>query len=162
MPEKELPASLRAKKVQTIWSEIPRYLRQNSALICAYVQALGAADEGEKALLILSKALKNQWHQGLVETFGALKLKDATKQLAQGENWLIIHPKDAQLLLALGRICRHMGFLGKAKDYLKSTLSISPSATAYAELAEVLALLGDSAASSEIYRQGLLASVLKK
>ena len=54
------------------------------------------------------------------------------------------------------------GFLGKAKDYLKSTLSISPSATAYAELAEVLALLGDSAGSSEIYRQGLLASVPKK
>ena len=162
MPEKELPVSVRAKKVQTIWSEIPRNLRQDSVLVCAYVQALEAADEGEKALSILSKALKNQWQQGLVEAFGALKLKDATKQLAQGENWLIIHPKDAQLLLALGRICRHMGFLGKAKDYLKSTLSISPSATAYAELAEVLALLGDSASSSEIYRQGLLASVPKK
>jgi uncharacterized protein HemY len=52
-----------------------------------------------------------------------------------------------------------MGFLGKAKDYLKSTLSIRPSAIAYAELAEVLALLGDSAGSSETYRQGLLASV---
>jgi HemY protein len=73
-----------------------------------------------------------------------------------------MHPKDADLLLALGRICRHMGFLGKAKDYLKSTIAISPSANAYAELAEVLALLGDSASSSEIYRQGLLTSVLNK
>lgn len=162
MPEKDLPASVRAKKVLAIWSEIPRNLRQNPILVCGYVRALSAADEGEKALLILSKALKNQWQYGLVEAFGTLKLKDATKQLAQGENWLIMHPKDAQLLLALGRICRHMGFLGKAKDYLKSTLAISPSATAYMELAEVLALLGDSAGSSEIYRQGLLASVPTK
>jgi HemY protein len=162
LPENDLPAGARAKKVQTIWSEIPRNLRQNAALVCAYVQALGAADEGEKALSILSKAIKNQWQQGLVETFGALKLKDATKQLAQGESWLIMHPKDPQLLLALGRICRHMGFMGKAKDYLKSTIAISPSATAYAELAEVLVLLGDSVGSSEIYRQGLLASIPKK
>jgi len=162
MPEKDLPASARANKVQAVWSEIPRNLRQDSALICGYVRALNAADEGEKALSILSKALKVQWQQGLVEAFGGLKLKDATKQLAQGENWLVMHPKDADLLLALGRICRHMGFLGKAKDYLKSTIAISPSATAYAELAEVLALLGDSASSSEIYRQGLLASVQAK
>jgi HemY protein len=162
MPEKDLPASARAKKVQAVWSEVPRNLRQDSALISVYVRALGAADEGEKALSILSKALKVQWQQGLVEAFGGLKLKDATKQLAQGENWLVMHPKDADLLLALGRVCRHMGFLGKAKDYLKSTIVISPSATAYAELAEVLALLGDSASSSEIYRQGLLASVPTK
>jgi HemY protein len=162
MPKKELPASARAKKVQTIWSEIPRHLRQNPTLICAYAQALGAANEGEKALSILSKALKNQWQQSLVDAFGTLKINDATKQLALGENWLIMHPNDAQLLLALGRICRHMGFLGKAKDYLKTTLSIRPSAIAYAELAEVLALLGDSAGSSETYRQGLLASVPTK
>jgi len=162
MPEKDLPASARANKVQAVWSEIPRNLRQDSALISVYVRALSAADEGEKALSILSKALKVQWQPGLVEAFGGLKLKDATKQLAQGENWLVMHSKDADLLLALGRICRHMGFLGKAKDYLKSTIVISPSATAYAELAEVLTLLGDSASSSEIYRQGLLASVPAK
>lgn len=162
MPEKDLPASARSKKVQEIWSEVPRSLRQNSALISGYVRALSAADEGEKALSILAKALKHEWQQGLVEAYGTLQLKDATKQLSLGESWLISHPKDTTLLLALGRICRNMGFLGKARDYLKSTLAISPSATAYVELAEVLALLGDGTGSSEIYRQGLLASIQSK
>lgn len=160
--ETDLPASSRGKKIQAIWSEVPRNLRQNSALVGTYVRALSEADEGEKALTILSKSLKNQWQDGLVEAFGSLKLKDATKQLALGESWLNLHPNDATLLLALGRICRHMGFLGKARDYLKSTLAIGPSATAYAELAEVLALLGDSTGSSEIYRQGLHASTQTK
>ena len=72
MPEKDLPASARAKKVQAVWSEVPRNLRQDSALISVYVRALGAADEGEKALSILSKALKVQWQPGLVEAFGGL------------------------------------------------------------------------------------------
>lgn len=159
--EPHLLVGERSKKIQMIWSEVPRNQRQNPEIVRSYAKALAAVDEGEKALLILSKSLKNQWQYGLVETFGTLKLKDATKQLALGESWLKLYPKDAVLLLALGRICRHMGFLGKAKDYFKSTLSVDPTPKAYAELAEVLALLGDSAGSSDMYRQGLIASTSK-
>lgn len=150
-----LPANTRGQKLESIWSNIPRAFRQIPEVVATYVQGLAAADHPEKALSILSKALKNQWHHRLIEVYGRLEIKDGTKQLAMGEQWLVQYTNDANLLLALGRICRRMGFLGKAKDYMKSTIAIAPSAQAYHELAAILELLGDVKNSSESYRKGL-------
>jgi HemY protein len=83
------------------------------------------------------------------------RLTQRKRQLALGEQWLIKHPQDPILLFALGRICRRMGFLGKAKDYMQSTIELAPSAQAYHELAAVLELLGDSKSSAEVYKKGL-------
>ena len=116
---------------------------------------MASADAPEKALNILAKALKDQWHQCLLEAYGRLEIKDGSKQLALGEQLLIKYPQDPLLLLALGLICRRMGFLGKAKDYMKSTIELAPSAQAYNELAAVFELLGDSKSSSEVYKKGL-------
>jgi HemY protein len=98
----------------------------------------------------------------LVEAYGRLEMNDGTKQLALGEQWLLKHSDDPQLRFALGRICRRMGFLGKAKDYIKSTIDLAPSVQAYHELAAVLELLGDAKSSSEIYRQGLRFAIQSK
>jgi HemY protein len=146
---------VRGEKIEAIWSDIPRAFRQIPEIIAAYIDGLASADASEKALNILSKSIKSQWHQSLLEAYGRLEIKDGTKQLALGEQWLIKHPKDPLLLLALGRICRRMGFLGKAKDYMQSTIKLAPSAQAYNELAAVLELLGDSKSSAEVYRKGL-------
>ena len=146
---------VRGEKIEAIWSDIPRAFRQIPEIIAAYIDGLASADASEKALNILSKSIKSQWHQSLLEAYGRLEIKDGTKQLALGEQWLIKHPKDPLLLLALGRICRRMGFLGKAKDYMQSTIKLAPSAQAYNELAAVLELLGDSKSSAEVYKKGL-------
>ena len=150
-----LTTVVRRQKIEAVWSDIPRAFRHFPEIIAAYVDALASADASEKALNILAKALKNQWHQCLLEAYGRLEIKDGSKQLALGEQWLVKHPQDALLLLALGLICRRMGFLGKAKDYMKSTIELAPSAQAYNELAAVLELLGDSKSSSEFYKKGL-------
>ena len=147
--------AVRGQKIEAIWSDIPRAFRQIPEIIAAYVDGLASADAPEKALNILSKSLKNQWHQSLLESYGGLEIKDGTKQLALGEQWLTKHPQDPTLLLALGRICRRMGFLGKAKDYMQSTIELAPSAQAYHALAAVLELLGDSKSSAEVYKKGL-------
>ncbi|MGB0459166.1 MAG: heme biosynthesis HemY N-terminal domain-containing protein [Porticoccaceae bacterium] len=146
---------VRRQKIEAVWSDIPRAFRHFPEIIAAYVDALASADAPEKALNILAKALKNQWHQCLLEAYGRLEIKDGSKQLALGEKWLVKYPQDPLLLLALGLICRRMGFLGKAKDYMKSTIELAPSAQAYNELAAVLELLGDSKSSSEVYKKGL-------
>lgn len=153
--DKNLPTAIKAKKLDAIWSDIPRAFRQIPEIVAVYIDGLAAVDAPEKALNLLTKALKSNWHQCLVEAYGRLDIKDSTKQLALGEQWLVKYPQDPILLLALGRICRRMGFLGKAKDYMKSTIDIAPSAQAYYELATVLDLLGDTKNSSDIYRQGL-------
>ena len=130
-------------------------MRQIPEIVAAYSYGLAAADAPEKALNHLSKALKTNWHSCLVEAYGRLEIKDGTKQLALGEQWLAKHSCDPQLLFALGSICRRMGFLGKAKDYMQSTIEVAPCAQAYHELAAVLELLGDTKTSAEIYRKGL-------
>jgi len=153
--DSQLPADIKLKKLDSTWSGISRALRQIPEIVAAYSYGLAAADAPEKALSHLSKALKTNWHSCLVEAYGRLEIKDGTKQLALGEQWLAKHSSDPQLLFALGSICRRMGFLGKAKDYMQSTIEVAPCAQAYHELAAVLELLGDTKASAEIYRKGL-------
>lgn len=153
--DKNLPPAVKAQKLDALWSDIPRSFRQIPEIVAVYVDGLSAADAPEKALNLLVKVLKSNWHKCLVEAYGRLEIKDATKQLALGEQWLVKYSKDATLLLALGRICCRMGFLGKAKDYMKSTIDIAPSDQAYYELAAILDLLGDTKNSANIYRQGL-------
>jgi len=153
--DKSLPANIKAEKLEVIWSDMPRAFRKIPEVVAAYVNGLAATDASEKALLVLSKVLKNQWHYKLVEAYGLLELKDAAKQLAIGEQWLAKYADDALLLFALGRICRRMGFLGKAKDYMQSTIARKPSVQAYNELAAILELLGDHTSASDMYRQGL-------
>jgi HemY protein len=152
--DSKLPVKVKIQKLDAIWSGIPRSLRQIPEILAAYSDGLASADAPEKALNLLSKALKTNWHSCLVEAYGRLEIKDATKQLALGEQWLAKYSDDPQLLFALGGVCRRMGFLGKAKDYMQSTIDIAPSVQAYHELAAVLELLGDTS-SSEVYRKGL-------
>ena len=51
---------------------------------------------------------------------------DVRQQLERAENWLAQHPRDAVLLLTLGRLCAHQGLWGKARSYLEASLSIEP------------------------------------
>jgi len=143
------------KMLEDIWSTIPRAIRQVPEILIAYTDALMAVNCSDKGVLVLTKALKNQWHGQLVERFGNLQPKDSTKQLMLGEQWLEKHIEDPQLLMALGRICRHMGFLGKARDYMTSTIAIQPTAEAYYELSAVLSLMGDGKGSADMQRRGL-------
>lgn len=151
----KLSAKVRIQKLEAIWSGIPRSLRQIAEIITVYSHGLATADAPEKALSLLTKALKSNWHPSLLQAYGQLEIKDGTKQLAIGEQWLATYSDDPQLLFALGGICRRMGFLGKAKDYMQSTIDIAPKIQAYHELAAVLELLGDTSSSSEVYRKGL-------
>lgn len=151
----KLSAKVSIQKLEAIWSGIPRSLRQIAEIIAAYSHGLATADAPEKALSLLTKALKSNWHPSLLQAYGRLEIKDGTKQLAIGEQWLATYSDDPQLLFALGGICRRMGFLGKAKDYMQSTIDIAPTVQAYHELAAVLELLGDTSSSSEVYRKGL-------
>ena len=112
--------------------------------------------KSKQALLI--KALNHQWHPQLVRQYGELKSPTPEKQLIQGEKWLQKHRDDPDLLLALGLICRRLSFWGKARDYLSSAVALQPSTQAYLCLAEVLEKTGDSDASVDTYRRGLLAA----
>src|SRR5690606_9032267 len=77
------------------------------------------------------------------------------RQLALAESWLRDHPDDAGLLLCLGRLALMNRLWGKAREYFQAALARVPDAQTYAELARLLAHLGEHEASSRYYERGL-------
>jgi len=105
------------------------------------------------------KTINKHWHPELVERFGQLETSAPEKQLLAAEKWLLDHPEDAVLLVALGSICCQLRFWGKARDYFSVALRLQPNAATYLRLADVFAEMGDQAESNLMYRHGLRVSV---
>jgi len=59
------------------------------------------------------------------------------------------------LLLTLGRLCLQNSLWGKARDYLESSLQVQRNPEACAELARLLAQLGDTERSNQLFQEGL-------
>ena len=127
-------------------------------MIAVYANSLSRVGAPEKQQALLIKALNHQWNPQLVVQFGELQSATPEKQLIQGEKWLQKHRDDPDLLLALGLICQRLSFWGKARDYLSAAVALQPSTQTYIALAEVLEKVGDSSASAETYRRGLMAA----
>ena len=142
-----------------LWELLPKSLRKVPEVIVHYADALTMVNGMDKLQPLLTKALNSHWHSDLVDRFGVLQAPKPEKQLATGEKWLSSHAEDPELLLALGRICRRLGFMGKARDYLTSAVNIDPSPQTYLELAEVLETMGETQASADMYREGLQAGL---
>ncbi len=142
-----------------LWELLPKSLRKVPEVIVHYADALTMVNGMDKLQPLLTKALNSHWHSDLVDRFGVLQAPKPEKQLATGEKWLSSHVEDPELLLALGRICRRLGFMGKARDYLTSAVNIDPSPQTYLELAEVLETMGETQASADMYREGLQAGL---
>ncbi len=157
-PDPELPGSEQKALLEDIWYYTPKKLHRHPQAIAVYANCLGRVGAEEKQQALLIKALNHQWHQQLVAQYGELQSTTPEKQLVQGEKWLQKHPDDPVLLLALGLICQRLSFWGKARDYLSAAVALQPSTRAYISLAEVLEKIGDSSASADIYRRGLLAA----
>ncbi len=143
------------RELLALWSGVDKDLRSDPELIAAYVQALtraGAADEGESTL---SKALKQDWNEGLVALYGRLHVGAPARQLATAQGWLKPHPNDPALLLALGRIALANDDSAKAREYLEASLAARPSAEVSAELGRLYLATGERARAGELLGQAL-------
>lgn len=153
--------TLQEKKDQAgdLWELIPKRLRNDAELICGYFDALQQVNDTDRVQLLMVKTINKHWHPELVERFGQLETSAPEKQLLAAEKWLLDHPEDAVLLVALGSICCQLRFWGKARDYFSIALRLQPNAATYLRLADVFAEMGDQAESNLMYRQGLRVSV---
>lgn len=137
------------------WQQLTSAQRQEPQLVLAYAEQLrqlGAQAEAEEVLRI---ALKRQYDSHLVRLYGLLRGADPDRQLKLAEGWLKEHPQDPSLLLTLGRLCLQNSLWGKARDYLESSLRVQRNPEACAELARLLARLGDTEQSNQLFQEGL-------
>ena len=153
--------TLQEKKDQAgdLWELIPKRLRNDAELICGYFDTLQQVNDTDRVQLLMVKTINKHWHPELVERFGRLETSAPEKQLLAAERWLLDHPEDAVLFVALGSICCQLRFWGKARDYFSVALRLQPNAATYLKLADVFAEMGDQAESNHMYRRGLRVSV---
>ncbi|WP_394237175.1 heme biosynthesis HemY N-terminal domain-containing protein [Pseudomonas anguilliseptica] len=141
--------------LQQVWQVMSTAQHQVPELLAVYAEQLrqlGAEGEAEE---LLRHFLKQHYDTALVRLYGLLHGRDLGKQLQAAEGWLKQHPQDAGLLLTLGRLCLHSQLWGKAKDYLESSLVFQRHPETCAELARLLAQLGELERSNSLYQEGL-------
>lgn len=137
------------------WQQLSAAQRQEPELLAVYAEQLrllGAEGEAEE---LLCQALKRSYDQRLVRLYGLLRGRDPARQLQAAEGWLKQHPRDADLLLTLGRLCQHNQLWGKAREYFESSLAFQRHPETCAELARLLAQLGEVERSNRLFQEGL-------
>ncbi|MBV6289515.1 heme biosynthesis HemY N-terminal domain-containing protein [Pseudomonas aegrilactucae] len=143
------------QSLERAWQQLTAAQRQEPQLVLAYAEQLrqlGAESEAEQAL---RTALKRDYESHLARLYGLVRGADPARQLHTAEGWLKQHADDPSLLLTLGRLCLQNRLWGKARDYLESSLRLQRNPEACAELARLLAGLGDTERSNQLFQEGL-------
>ncbi|HEY6895669.1 MAG TPA: heme biosynthesis HemY N-terminal domain-containing protein [Rhodocyclaceae bacterium] len=126
--------------------------RHEPRLALDAARAMLAVGNPVEAARIVEAALDEQWDGALIGLYGEIAGGDVLGRLSHSEKWLHQRPRDAELLLTLGRLCRQRELWGKSRSYLEASLSISPSRAAHVELAQLLELLGEEKLAQPHYR----------
>jgi len=137
------------------WKDVPKANKSDITLLTSYYEGLMRAGLHEKTEKELAAALKSNWRGPLVRLFGLVEGADASKQLKRAEGWLTSHSDDPDLLLTAARLCLRNELWGKARSYLETVLSLSPSPEVYQEYGALLNQLGETDAAADAYRDGL-------
>lgn len=131
-------------------------------LILAAVQQLQRLGEDDAAAGLIEDALGNgdalSWSSELAGIYGQLGCRDGsgkelTARIARADAWLSQQPRDARLLLALGRLCERQRLWGKARSYLEASLAVGESREAQLALARLLDGLGESETANRHFRR---------
>ncbi len=81
--------------------QVPTALKGDASVVLAYARQLRAIGRDDLAEEVLHITLNRQWDERLVELYGQLRPRDASRPLHHAEGWLKDRPQDAVLLLAL-------------------------------------------------------------
>ena len=146
------------QQIDQLWQSMPTAVKRSNELVAAYSDHLQARGDGQQAEKLLHNALNSHWDDRLVRRYGLLVGGDTNTQMVIAEAWLRERPNNPALLLALGRLAQKAELWGKARDYLESALGLSNAPEIYAELARLMAQLGEVDKSAAYYQRGLLES----
>ena len=151
----ELGSTGNLETLQSGWKHLPSLLRQDEAVVSAYLQELLRIGAQAQAEQLLREQVQVHWNSRFVYTYGDLAAPDAAAQLSLAEGWLDQHPDDPVLLLTLGKISLRNELWGKARSYLESSIEQEPTPEAYRLLGSLLEHLEEADAAAECYRKGL-------
>lgn len=142
--------------LQITWARIPKMMQKDPRILFHYVRPLSQyPDEQDAIELLLNKALKKSWDPDLAKLYGNIMATDARKQLAHAEGLLKSYPREAIMLLTVGRLCVRGQLWGKARSYFEESLNSEALPETFTAYGQLLEQLGDTTAALESYRDGL-------
>lgn len=142
-------------QLQEAWNRLPRQLRQESSVILVFAEQAGRLERADLAEPVLRASLKSSWDPALVLRYGDPGAGHVAQRLKQCEKWLLQHPDDAALHLALGRLCAGEEIWGKARQHLIRSLEIEPSSAGYDTFGQLLERQGDLELAMACFRNAL-------
>lgn len=143
------------EEIQTLWSEIPDYIKRMQGISAIYFAAMIDAGASAEIEHDLADALSVNWDQTLLVLFGSVQSHDIFRQLQIAEQWLYLHQGDAVLLTILGKLCQKCQDPQKAEHYLSKSIDVEPTVQAYQLLGDLLYDQGNKDKASECYKNGL-------
>ena len=108
--------------------------------------------DGRAAQLAIENALAAAWEPELVLLYGECRDDGAIPRIERAEGWLKDRPRDAELLLTLGRLCAQRELWGKARSYLEASLALHPVRDAHIALARLCDRIGLAEEANRHYR----------
>ncbi len=143
------------QSLERAWQQLTNAQRQEPQLVLAYAEQLRQLGAESAAEEVLRAAIKREYESHLARLYGLVRGSDPARQLQTAEGWLKAHPDDPGLLWTLGRLSLQNRLWGKARDYLEGSLRLQRNPEACAELARLLAGLGDNERSNALFQEGL-------
>lgn len=129
---------------------------KDSDEIAQYARLLIDNQRDDDAEALLRRHLNTHWHRDWVACYGEAAASDGAAQLAHAEKWLLKHPEEPVLHLALARICQRQKLWAKARDYYESYLARERDETAANDLVQLLQALGEQERAN-VWRQRIAA-----
>ncbi len=147
--------ALDQRALEECWRKIPAAQKLDAKVAAIAAQCYVALGGIAQALQIIEQALATDWDSELVGIYADCAGTDTVRQIERAELWLKSNPRDAVLLLTLGRLCARQELWGKAQSYLEASISVEPLYSAHLSLAELHDLLGNADAARRHYRASL-------
>jgi HemY protein len=152
--------ALDAQSADALWQRVPKNLKENGRILQIYAELLIKVNRHGDAENLIRNYLNRNWHEPLVQLFCEIQSNKPQQQLDTAESWLPQHRDSAILLLVLGKLCLKNKLWGKAKTYLETSLSLTPLADTYLQLAMLLdTKMQEAAKAQQLYQQGLKLAV---
>lgn len=141
--------------LQAAWKALPKAMQRDAGVIEVFAERAGRLGHAELAEPVLRAALKREWNPALVLRYGDPGAEGASVRLKQCEKWLLDHPEDAALHLALGRLCAGESLWGKARTHLIRSLELGPTSAGYDNLGQLLERQGELESAMHCFRNAL-------
>lgn len=141
--------------LELCWRTLPRAMQKAPEVVKAFTDQAVLKGYPELTENVIRSSLKNEWTPELLVAYSESGPDDGSKRLKQCEKWLLLHPDDPLLHLALGRLCAREELWGKARHHMIRSLELEPTVSGYDALGQLLERKGELEIAMSCFRNAL-------